>query len=160
MKLNARKTKDMWINFTETPAPPSLQLEDVNIERVDSFKLLRVWFQNDLKWNKHIKEITRKVSKSLYCLRECRRANLPFEVGLTTYLSKIRPVLEYGSLVWGDLPQYLMEELERVQRRSLQIIGLPHDYLATLDERRNKAVACRELDIITRDQSHIFHQRL
>ena len=33
-------------------------------------------------------------------------------------------------------------------------------YLPTLDERRNKAVACRELDIITRDQSHIFHQRL
>ena len=159
MKLNAKKTKDMWINFTERPAPPSLQLEDVNIERVDSFKLLGVWFQNDLKWNKHIEEITRKASKSLYCLRECRRAKLPVEVGLTTYLSKIRPVLEYGSPVWGGLPQYLMEELERVQRRSLQIIGLPHDYLPTLDERRNKAVA-RELDVITKDQSHIFHERI
>ena len=52
-----------------------------------------------------------------------------------------------------------MEELERVQRKSLQIIGLPHDYLQTLDERRNKAVA-RELTIMTRDQSHIFHERI
>ena len=52
-----------------------------------------------------------------------------------------------------------MEELERVQRRSLEIIGLPHDYLPTLDERRNKAVA-RELDVITKDQSHIFHERI
>ena len=68
-------------------------------------------------------------------------------------------MLEYGSPVWGGLPQYLMEELERVQRRSLQIIGLPHDYLPTLDERGNKAVA-RELDVITMDPSHIFYQRI
>ena len=66
---------------------------------------------------------------------------------------------EYGSRVWEGLPQYLMEELERVQRKRLQIIGLRHDYLPTLDERRNKAVA-RELDIIARDQNHIFHQRI
>ena len=45
MKLNAKKTKNMWINFTEIPAPPSLQLRDVNIERVDSFKLLGVWLR-------------------------------------------------------------------------------------------------------------------
>ena len=82
------------------------------------------------------------------------------EEGLTTYLSKIRPVLEYGSPVWGGLPQYLMEELERVQSRSLQIIVLPHDYLVpTLDGRRNKAVA-REFDVITRDQSHILIERI
>ena len=66
---------------------------------------------------------------------------------------------EYVSQVWEGLPQYLMEELERVQRKRLQIIGFPHDYLPTLNERRNRAVA-REFDIIARDQSHIFHQRI
>ena len=128
----------MWINFSETPEPLPLKLGEDVIERVDNFKLLRVWFQNDLKWN--IEKISRKASKSLYCLRECRRTNLPVVVGLIAYLSKIRPVLEYASPVWAGLPGYLKEELERVQRRSLRIIGLPHDHLPTLDERRNIAL--------------------
>ncbi|CAB3982860.1 Hypothetical predicted protein [Paramuricea clavata] len=120
MELNAKKTKDMWINFTEAPPPLPLHIGDAIIERVDNFKLLGTWFQKDLKWNKHVEETTRKAAKNLYCLRECRRANLPVEVGLTTYLTKIRPILEYCSPVWGGLPRYLKDELERVQRRSLR----------------------------------------
>jgi hypothetical protein len=100
-------------------------------------------------------ETTRKAAKNLYCLRECRRANLPVEVGLATYLTKIRPILEYCSPVWGGVPRYLKDELERVQRRSLQIIGLPHGYLPTLEERRIEATS-RELDTILGDPSHIF----
>ena len=158
MELNARETKDMWINFTEAPPPLPLHIGDAIIERVDNFKLLGTWFQKDLKWNKHVEETTRKAAKNLYCLQECRRANLPVEVGLTTYLTKIRPILEYCSPVWGGLPRYLKDELERVQRRSLRIIGLPHGYLPTLEERRIEATS-RELDNILSDPSHIFYQR-
>jgi hypothetical protein len=104
MELNAKKTKDMWINFTEAPPPLPLYIGDAIIERVDNFKLLGTWFQKDLKWNKHVEETTHKAAKNLYCQRECRRANLPVEVGLTTYLTKIRPILEYCSPVWGGLP--------------------------------------------------------
>ena len=41
------------------------------------------------------------------------------------YLTKIRPLLEYGAPVWGGLPAYLAAELEKIQSRSLDIIGLP-----------------------------------
>ena len=60
--------------------------------------------------------------------------------------------------MWGGLPRYLKDELERVQRRSLRIIGLPHGYLPTLEERRIEATS-RELDNILGDPSHIFYQR-
>ncbi|CAB4044899.1 Hypothetical predicted protein, partial [Paramuricea clavata] len=40
MELNAKKTKDMWINFTEAPPPLPLHIGDAIIERVDNFKLL------------------------------------------------------------------------------------------------------------------------
>ncbi|CAB3987090.1 Hypothetical predicted protein [Paramuricea clavata] len=79
MELNAKKTKDMWINFTEAPPHLPLRIGDAIIERVDNFKLFGTWFQKDLKWNKHVEETTRKTAKNLYCLRECRRANLPVE---------------------------------------------------------------------------------
>ena len=39
MVLNAKKTKDMWICFKECiPEPDILKIEDMDIERVKSFK--------------------------------------------------------------------------------------------------------------------------
>ena len=112
--------------------PPKLTLGNNVIERVENFKLLGVWPQNNLNWNTHVFEIIRKANKNLYHLRECRRSKLPVEVGLTTYISKIRPILEYASPVWGGLPKYLEKEIEQVQTRSMKIIGLPKDHLPSL----------------------------
>ncbi|CAB3995027.1 RNA-directed DNA polymerase from mobile element jockey, partial [Paramuricea clavata] len=76
--------------------------------------------------------------------QECRKSFLPPEIGLLTYTSKIRPILEYASPVWGGIPKYLEAEIERVQQRSLRILGLEKDTLPTLKERRDKAT-CNEL---------------
>ena len=104
MKLNAKKTKDMWICFGKSnPQPPNLHAGDNMIERVDTAKLLDVGCQSNLKWNSHIKEITRK-GNSLNHLRQCRKAHLPKEVGLTIYCTKIRPLLEYAAPVCGGIP--------------------------------------------------------
>ena len=157
MQLNPKKTKDMWICFRNDIEPPSpLILGNSTIERVTSFKLLGVWHQNDLKWNQHIEEITKKANKRLYFLRECRRANLPKEVGITCYLTKIRPLLEYGAAIWGGLPDHLANELENVQKRSLDIICLPRDSLPSLEERR-KTITTREFQRILEDSDHPCH---
>ena len=116
MKLNAKKTKDMWICFGKSiPQPPNLYIGDVMIERVNSFKLLGVSCQSNMKWNFHIIEITRKGNRRLCHLRQCRKAHLPTEVGLATYCTRIRPLLEYAAPVWGGLPHYLVNDLERIQ---------------------------------------------
>jgi hypothetical protein len=59
----------------------------------------------------------------------------------------------------GALSLYLRDELERVQRRSLRIIGLPHNYLTTLEERRSDA-ASRYRDTITGYPNHTFYQQI
>ena len=43
----------------------------------------------------------------------------------------VRPVLEYASPVWGGLPIYL-EDLQRVENRCLNVIGLPRDTVESL----------------------------
>ncbi|CAB3997356.1 Retrovirus-related Pol poly from transposon TNT 1-94 [Paramuricea clavata] len=154
MAINAKKTKDMWISFTDAiPEPPRLRIGNELIERVNAFKLLGVSFQNNLKWNAHVEEITRKANKRLYHLRECRKSQLPAEVGIITYQSKIRPILEYASPVWAGLPNYLRDEIERVQSRSLRILGLEKDYLPPLNERREEATS-REVDRFMNDPHH------
>ncbi|CAB3983437.1 Hypothetical predicted protein [Paramuricea clavata] len=154
MKLNAKKTKDKWICFKAAiPEPPHLKIGDDTIERVKSFKLLGLWIDNTLKWNTHIDEIARRANKRLFYLRECRRADLPTNVGLTCYESKLRPVLEYEAPIWGGLPQYLTDELESIQTRSLKIMDLPSDSLQSLEQRRDK-LSIREYEKIINDETH------
>ncbi len=76
------------------------------------------------KWNTHISKVTKSKYKLLFLIRECRKSSLPSEIGLLTYTTKIRPILEYASPVWGGIPKYLEEEIERVQQRTLTILGL------------------------------------
>ena len=99
--------------------------------------MLGVVVQKNLKWNAHVSYIIGKASKRIYLVRECRKAHLPVEVGLTTYISKIRSLLDYVCPIWGGLPDYLAEELQKVQDRCLKILALPKETLEPLVQRRN-----------------------
>ena len=102
--------------------------------------------------------MTKKANKRLFLLRECRKANLPKDVGIALYNTKIRPLLEYASPVWGGLPNYLSEEVQRVQDRSLSIVGVPRTALPALHERRSTATK-REFEKILKvesDPNYVF----
>ena len=172
MSLNTTKTKDIWICFLSvgtseperlklsnvTSEPERLKLSNVEIERVPTFKLLGVWQQENLRWNHHINETVRKANKRLHYLRDCHKAQLPPDVCTTVYCTKIRPLLEYASPVWGGLPDYmyLANEIQRVQNRSLDIIGGLRDTLPPLEQRRDEA-AKAELQRILADKKHPNH---
>jgi hypothetical protein len=69
------------------------------IDVVANVKLLGLNITNDPKWNCHVSEIIRKVSTSLYFLKQLRRANVPTKKLLTFYDTCIRPITEYMSSV-------------------------------------------------------------
>ena len=84
MIIKPKKTNHMWFCFnTAIPEPAPLVIGSGVVERVKPHELLGVWQQNNLKWNLHIDSIVKKANKRVYNLRECRRANLPLEVGFT-----------------------------------------------------------------------------
>ena len=126
---------------------------DDTIERVSAHKLLGVCHQDNLKWNRHVEEMVKKANKRLFCLRECRRANLPQEVGLTCYQTKIRSVLEYAAPIWSGLPLYLVDEIENIQNRCINILGIPRESLQTLQDRRDK-LTVEEFKRIQSDATH------
>ena len=70
--------------------------------------------------------------------------------------ARLTLMLEYTSPVWGGLPEYLANEIQRVQNRSLDIIGVPRDMLPALEERRDEA-AKAELQRILADKKHPNH---
>ena len=137
-ELNGKKTKDMLISFKKScPSPSLLRVGDTEIDRVKSFSLLGTCLQNDLKWYSHVSNIIGKASKRIYQLRACRKANLPIEIGLCIYKTNIRPMLEYACPIWGCIPQYLEDDLQRMQDRCMNIIGVQKDTLESLAQRRD-----------------------
>ena len=95
----------------------------------------------------HTSELSRKCSSRLYFLTQLKRSGVaPSELALF-YVTCIRPVLEYASPVFHrSLPNYISEDLERIQRRALRIIYPNLSYsvaletagLPKLHERREK----------------------
>ncbi|XP_066299133.1 uncharacterized protein [Branchiostoma lanceolatum] len=160
MAANVKKTKDMVISCRkEAVNPPPLTLNGERVERVRKFKLLGVIVSDDLSWGPHIDYILSKVRPRLHYLRLSKRAGLPADVLLDIYKAFIRPVLEYGSPVWGGLPRGLAEELEKVQRSCCRIISIPYEQLPTLESRRREATT-RELRRVVADPTHPCHQFL
>ena len=105
-----------------------------NIEVVPSVKLLSLTISEDLKWKTHISGICKKVSSRLYFLRQLKRAKVPSNDLLLFYITCIRPVTEYACQVFHDsLPQYLSDELEKLQKRAFRIIFPDMHYKEVLE---------------------------
>ena len=146
MKINEKKTKEMYISTKRTPVPPTpLVMNGQGIERIKVFKLLGVWVQDDLSWDQHVSHTLSHAATRLYYLRQLRRTGLGADDLLGYYKAVVRSVVEYASQVWNSgLTKGQSEDLERVQKRAQHVIFPDADYdlmrqlseLQTLEDRR------------------------
>ena len=65
----------------------------------------------------------------------------------TLYTYKIRSVLKYAAQVWQDIPEYLSDAIESIQRRALRIIFPNSSYQQTLDQANLTSLADRRIFI-------------
>ena len=69
LQLNLSKTKDMIINFRKTlPNPAPTMIKGVGIERVNSYKYLRIVLDSKLSFESLVAVTTKKVQKHLRVL--------------------------------------------------------------------------------------------
>ena len=148
------------------PCFAQVAIEGVEFEIVSSAKVLGVVISSDLKWSAHIDSITTKAAKRLYLLRQLKRAGIAHSYLVRFYCSVIRSILEYAGQVFHcNLPLYLSEEIERIQRRAFRIIFPDCSYsegsakagLTTLYDR--SSALCKELfsDINTQGNHKLSH---
>lgn len=147
MKINPSKTKELRVSFSfQSPLYAPIIINDRVIDTVSEAKLLGVVISSDLKWNSHVDYVHKKAAKRLYGLRLLQRNALPAEVLLSVYCTYIRPIVEYACEAWHfNLPQYLSDQIENIQKRALRIIfpalkyidSMSRAKLTTLHERRS-----------------------
>jgi len=70
MIVNGKKTKEMLIGsvIKNPPASMLLKLNDTDVDRVSTFKLLGGHTCNDLKWTQHADAISFKIASRAGCI--------------------------------------------------------------------------------------------
>ena len=170
-QLNESKCKELRISFSCHSLSSSVDhitISDKQIEVVSSAKLLGVLVSDNLRRNAHVETICKKAATHLYFLKQLNRAKVPAKDMPLFCTTCIRPVLEYECPVFHhSFPQYLYNEMERLQKRALRIIQPDLSYdeaLVALDITslygRRKALSNALFDQIVRDQSHKLHDLL
>ena len=108
------------------------------------------------------------VEYRLYFLRQLKRSGVALSELVLFYVTCIRPVLEYASPAFHrSLPNYISDDLERIQSRALSIIYPDLSYrvaletagLLKLHERREK-ISTDLFDEIVCDPTHRLHSLL
>ena len=122
--LNPDKCKELRISCARNPeAFDPVSIAGNEIEVVNSAKLLGITISDNLTWNAHVNEVVKKASKKLYFLVQLKRARLPPSDLFLFYLSCVRSTIDYGvPAFYNALPQYLKNELVRIEKRALSII--------------------------------------
>ena len=110
--------------------------------------MLGVTIQSNLKWNAHIDNTIKKANKRLYLLRLCKRAGVAKGDLVSIYTCLTRSILEYCCTVWHtSLPNYLHNDLERVQRRALQTVFPGFEYEECLKKSNLKTLYLRREEL-------------
>ena len=119
--FNPIKTESMQISRKlNKPVHPPLFMQEVQIAEVSSHKHLGLVLSNDCTWHQHIDYITKKAWNRINIMRKLKfkldRSSL--EIIFTTF---VRPLLEYGDIVWDNCTQFEKQEIEKIQIEAARI---------------------------------------
>ena len=135
LQLNETKCKELGIGFSKAEREFSpITVSDIDLETVESIKLLGLHLSRNLKWNAHVTEIARIVVPRLYFLRQLRRSKVATKELVLFFTTCIRPLTEYACQMYhNSLPNYLRDDLERLQKRAMRIIFGDISYSESLE---------------------------
>ena len=89
---------------------PPIYMQNQQITEVESHKHLGIYFSNDCTWYHHLKYIVDKAWTRINIMRK-----LKFKLDRKSlekiYLTFIRPLLEYGDVLWDNCSQYEKDKL-------------------------------------------------
>jgi len=85
----------------------------------DPIKFLGIWFESDLKWNKHIEELTNKLAKSIFSLKYMMKGST-YQAARMSYFAGFHSQISYGIMVWGTSPK--IQDILILQKRAIRIL--------------------------------------
>ena len=121
VSFNAAKTNSLLMSLKKIkPYHPPLYLQDQQITEVDSHKHLGIYFSSDCLGHRYINYIKEKAWSRINVMRKLK-LKLDRKSLETIYLTFIRPIIEYGDVLWDNCTQYEKDDLEKIQIEAARI---------------------------------------
>ena len=121
MTFNAIKSISMTFSAKRhKPDHPPLLLGNTPIPEATLHTHLGVTLSNNLSWHQHITRIVNKASQRLALLRRLKY-KLSRQTLIRLYSTMIRPILEYGCVLFDNCTENLSQSIEAVQYEAARI---------------------------------------
>ena len=101
---------------------------NVCLKQVNVVPYLGIQVYCSLKWNQHVLELCKKISRKLFCLKRMRKC-IDQDTLLYLYISIIQPKIDYAISVWGYSSKSNKELITRLQHRAARYICGNMDFI-------------------------------
>ena len=105
-----------------------LRCNGIILQQLDCFKYLGIVIDNQLKWEKHITEVTKRISFNNARLRMLRSI-LPRDVLIKIFNATSIPIIDYASTVWGSFSTTLDNIIKRLENAAARAITGNYDFI-------------------------------
>lgn len=120
VNFNPNKTEIMIFPSSVT-FRPTLYFNNTKLDFAEHHKHLGLTLSSDLKWHEHIHNITVSATKVLSSMRAVKY-KLKRNTINQIYISYMRPILEYASVVWDGCTEYEKRSLELLQFEAARVV--------------------------------------
>ena len=123
--VNPSKSSTMLITTSHMSknviTPPVVTIYNVPLPNCQFAKLLGVVIDSDVKWDKHIEYLCKKVNPKIGIIHRLRPI-LPTSCLNTIYLTLVQPHLDYCITVWGSCANKYILVLQHIQNRAARAV--------------------------------------
>ena len=133
LTMNIKKTKYVTFGMksqTRRVHNHDLFIQNVKIDRVNSYKYLGMILDMNLNYNSHLENCLKLISHKAFLLSKIRRY-INFNTAVTIYKTMILPIIEYGNILYNDSNQKLLNDLQVAQNRILRTCIYENRYIRT-----------------------------
>ena len=122
VSFNPLKTHFLLLSLKHNkPILPPIVFNNIVIQETPMLVSLGVTITQNLSWNEHVFKLIDKANKRLFILRKYKYL-LPRIALERIYISMIRPVLEFGNVIYDSMSLSTGRAIETIQRQAAIII--------------------------------------
>ena len=121
MNLNTDKTKVLSVSRNKYFDDPEYRIGGEILEVTDKISVLGVSINNKLKWNDHVSKLCAKTNSDVRFINRVLHDASP-RTREVVFNALVKSKLDYCNTVWDPSVGYLVDELEKVQRRGARMV--------------------------------------
>jgi len=122
MAFNAGKCHVLHITRNRNVMRHAYNIGGTQLTAVDHHPYLGVELDNKLSWKQQVENVRSKGTRTLNMVRRNFTKGTSADTRSLIYKSLVRPVLEYGSLVWDPHQQVRIQQIEAVQNQAARFV--------------------------------------